>query len=291
MTYKMSMYGLKTILITYLNKNPKLEEAIQIALENRFIDLSSVLTKYNSRTDYFKLASVETFHELEENLIELTKNELNYIYNLLPEPYSKFFKTFLMIYDFDLIYNSIMSSKHLTEIRPRFLESLESKEMNVYTFCTKEKIYECLLLTFLRKIRSDLKMLEQQRIFREDCSKTFGCIGLLIASRYLKHIYNLEKLGFATDSIDSFIKQIVLIANLDGITQYQLDNFVKRFYDIIKSHPNTATIYEAQHVYSKCKDLLALSTQVIDLLTLYLVNRYYEMYVLKYILPISWVYK
>ncbi|MEM0026545.1 MAG: hypothetical protein QXT53_01240 [Ignisphaera sp.] len=289
MTYKMSRYGLKTLLITHLDKNPKLEEAIQIALENQFIDLPSVLSRYNSRMDYLKLASAKTIHELEENLIGLIKNELNYVYNLLPELYSKFFRTFLTIYELDLIYTSIMSSKHFNEMKPRFLEP---KDMNIYMYCTKEKTYECLLLTFLKQLKTDLKMAEHQKTPRESYSRALGCVSLLAVSKYLKYISNLERLGFTTaNSIESFTKQIISATNIDGVVQHQLENSAKYLYNIIVSHPAKATIYEAQYVYSKCRELLALSPQVIDLLTLYLINRYYEVYVLKYVFSVSWVFK
>ncbi|MEM0028227.1 MAG: hypothetical protein QW348_01275 [Ignisphaera sp.] len=289
MTYKMSVYGLKTILITHLNKNPKLEEVIQTALENRFIDLPSMVTKYNSRTDYLKLASAKTIHELEENLIGLIKNELDYVYNLLPEFYSKFFRTFLTIYELDLIYNSIVSSKRFTEMKPRFLES---KDMDTYMYCTKENAYGCLLLTFLKNLKADLEIAEQRRTLRENYSRALGCVSLLVASKYLKYVSNLEKLNLTvSDSIEIFVKQITSTTNIDGLAQYQLENSTKQLYSIIRSYPSKATIYEAQHVYGKCRELLALSPQVIDLLTLYLVNRYYEMYILKYVLPVSWVFK
>jgi len=284
----MSRESIKSVIITYLDKNPKLEEALQIALENRFIDLPSMLTRYNSRTEYMNLLSAKTVEELDKNLVELTKNELSHIYNLLPQPYENFFKFFLALYDLDRIHQAIISNKFpnvaTTFFNPEYL--------NVYSHCTKEKTYDCLLQSFIQSIKTSLEVSTPQKIFEEDPSKAFQCIALLVAINYAKHTSNLERLGIAfSHSLKDFLKQITSNLKIDGMLSYMLESSVNHMLSIFRSQPSKSTLHEANYVYYKCRDILLFSPQVIDLLTLYLVNRYYEIRVLRYVFPVSWVIK
>jgi len=292
MSYKPSVEGIKTVLVTLLAKNPKLEEILQLALEEKFMDLAQVLTRYNSRTDFIKLGAAKNIDEIAYVLTDLEKREFEEVRNILPQEIQLFYGIFLTFFDLDNIYSAILSKdKKLTK-----LIFSRSQEIEIYSKCFESKEYVCLLKEFLRGIKSSLDVGVVKKLFIGSYAKALSCIALLVTSRYCKYVLNANKLGITPkESLQEFIRNVIykymprepsgwlIIAKISDVATY--------FHEVFKKDPSKVTLYEAEYIYKICKDLLLYSPQLIDLLTLYLINRYYEVYTLKFILPQSRVFR
>jgi len=287
MSYRLSSDGIKATLITYLDKNPKLEELIQLALENRYIDLPSVLSRYNSRLEYAKLISAKTVDEIDVILSELTKNELEYIYSLLPTQYIDFFRSFLIFYDLDRIYSAFLRGS-LESAKVVFMKY---EDLEIFKRCLNDKTYRCLLEVQLDNIKNSLEMNIVKRYgVIEDYRNVFRCLALFAIAKYMKYVVNVRELGLDTSLKPiEFSEKLIHILGVGSWYKYELENAINSLENYFKSEPYRASVLEARYIYGKCRDLLTYSSQVIDILTLYLLNRYYEIYVLRYVLPQSWV--
>ena len=287
MSYRLSSNGIKAVLITYLDKNPRLEELIQIALENKYVDLPSILSRYNSRIEYAKLVSVKTVEEVDVVLNELTKNELEYISSLLPTQYVDFFRSFLVIYDLDRIYSEFLRGS-LEKIATVFSRC---EDLQIFRRCLANKNYSCLLEIWLENIKSSLERnLVKKYGFVEDYRNVFRCLNLFTIAKYVKYIVNVRELGFSIPlNPVEFSEKLIHILGIGTWYKYELENAINILENRFKSEPCRASIHEVHYVYSRCRDLLLYSPQVIDILTLYLLNRYYGIYVLRYVLPQVWV--
>jgi hypothetical protein len=288
MPYKLSRWALKTTLVTYLSKNPRLEELLELALEGRSADLAQMISRYNSRPDYLKLAALKTADEVDAALTDLIRAELERIYDLLPSPYARYFRAFLPLYDFEKML-SAFSRGDLSEVRTGFLRR---EDLSTYGRCVKEGTYSCLIESFLENIRKCFETNISREYFAaaEDCSDSLRCLILAVTAGYTKYFLNTAKLGIERgEDPKEFIGRVLRgFREISGYG-YELEKVVNHLTHVSRSEPYRVTLLEASYVYGKCKDYLLYSPQVVDLLTLYLVSRYYELHVLRYTLPQSWV--
>lgn len=288
MPYKLSRWALKTILVTYLSKNPRLEELLDLALEERFADLPQIVSRYNSRTEYLRLSTAKTVDEVDTVLTSLTWEELEQIYDLLPSPYARYFKAFLPLYDFEKMYPAF-SRGDLSEAKTSFLRQ---EDLVVFERCVRERTFTCLIKTFLGNIRKCLGVgiSKGYTITVEDYSDSLKCLILTVTASYTKYFLNMVKLGIKEEEHPGeFIENVLRDFKSVSGYKHEFENVVDYLSSISKSEPYRVAILEARYVYSKCKDYLLYSPQVIDLLTLYLLNRYFELHILRYTLPQSWV--
>lgn len=288
MPYKLSRWALKTVLVTYLSKNPRLEELLNLALEGKFVDLTQMVSRYNSRVEYLKLLTAKTADEVDIVLTNLIREELERIYDLLSLPYARYFKAFLPLYDFERMYPAF-SRGDLSEVKTSFLRR---EDLAAYELCVRERTFTCLLKTFLENIRECLgiDISRGRTIAAEDYSDSLKCLVLAITAIYTKNFLNVIKLGVGREERpEEFIEKVLRDFKMVSGHKHEFENVVNYLSHISKSEPYKVTLFEARYVYSKCRDYLLYSPQVIDLLTLYLLNRYFELHVLRYTLPQSWV--
>jgi len=291
MSYRPAAEGLKTVLVTLLAKNPRLEEVLQLALEEKFMDLPQVLSRYNSRMDFIKLSTAKSIDEVTTVLVDLERRELKEVYDMLMKELQLFYKIALTFFDLDSIYSAILSGdKKLVN-----LLFSSAQELELYSKCFESKSYVCVLKTFLESARNSLEF-GIAKIIAESPSKALGCLALITSARYCKYIFNASKVGLVPEeSLQNFLQEVVykyvprepstwLVAVKIGVLAEYL-------HKVFEKDPSRVTLYEAEYVYRTCKDLLLYSPQLIDLLTLYLINRYYEALVLKYVLPQARVFR
>jgi hypothetical protein len=290
MSARLSPEATKSILFIVLDKNPRLEEVLQLVADEKFIDLAQVLSRPNSRIDFAKLSTAKSIDEVTGVLMLLEKKELDEIYNILLQELQIFYKTTLTFFDLNNIYSAILRG----DKKSIKLEFSGFQELEAYSICFESKRYSCLLNKFLESVVQALNTAVKP--LGESPAKSFGCFLLLTIANYCKHMLNSNRLNIAIEQpLEEFVREAVhkyapkepdtwlIITRISDVVTY--------LQDVFKKDPSRVTLYEARYVYRVCKDILFYSTQLIDLLTLYLINRYYEIYVLKYVLPQSQVFK
>jgi hypothetical protein len=291
MSYRPAVEGIKTVLVTLLSKNPKLEETLQLALEEKFMDLAQVLARYNSRVDFIKLSAAKSIDEITTMLIALEKRELGEVYSMLPQELQLFYRVNLTLFDLDNVHSAMLSG----DKKSAKLVFSRSQELEVYGKCFESRSYACLLKAFLESVRSSLEV-GIMKIIAESTAKALGCLVLLASARYCKYALNADKLGMAHEEpLQVFLKEVIYRyvpkEPSAWLITVKISSIAEHLHEAFRKDSSRVTLYEATHVYKTCRELLLYSSQLIDLLTLYLVNRYYEVLVLKYVLPQARVFK
>jgi hypothetical protein len=287
MSFSLEVEGIKALLFNLLDKNPKLEEILQHALENRLVDLSQLLARPNSRIQFYKLLSARNIDEVSNVLVELEKAELNEVYMLLPLELRNYMKIILLFYDMDLLYSSLVMKSS-----PRLLFSIASE---LEELCRGEPKITCIIIQILRMARDALNRWSRKAPLPEDVTRALSCLAIFSIVKFYRHALNAKKLGLVPDEDkELFIRRVIdyipknptswfILSKLDDILSYVESSFSK--------DPSRVLLYEAKYLYGFFKELLLYSSQAIDLLTLYLINRYYELFVLRYSLPQSRVFR
>jgi len=287
MSFSLEVEGIKTLLFTLLDKNPRLEEILQHALENRLVDLSQLLARPNSRIQFYKLLSARNIDEVSNVLVELEKAELGEVYRLLPLELRNYMKTFFLFYDIDLLYNSLIMK---SSPRLLFFSANELEEL-----CRGEPKATCIIMQILKMARDALNKWSQRVPSPEDVTRTLSCLAVFSIVKFYRYVLNAKKLSLVPDEDkEHFIRRVIdyipknptswfILSKLDGILSHVESSFSR--------DPSRALLYEAKYLYGFFKEILLYSSQAVDLLTLYLINRYYELFVLRYSLPQSRVFR
>ena len=288
MSFSLEVEGIKTLLFTFLDKNPKLEEILQHALENRPVDLSQLLARPNSRIQFYKLLSARNIDEVSNVLVEIEKAELDEVYRLLPLELRNYMKTFLLFYDMDLLYSSLVMKSS-----PRLLFSTANE---LEELCRGEPKATCIIMQVLKRARDALNKWSQRVPSPEDVTRTLSCLAVFSIVKFYRYVLNAEKLSLVPDEDkEHFIRRVIdYYVPKNPTSRFilsKLDDILSNVESSFSRDPSRVLLYEAKYLYGFFKEILQYSTQAVDLLTLYLINRYYELFVLRYSLPQSRVFR
>jgi hypothetical protein len=265
--------GLLQILLA---KPPKLEELLDCAVKG--LELSTEYLTRLPRPELYLLNLLEsrTYEDVDRILYESFSIELRILDRFLPDKFLHFLRTFLELYYIDYVAlgtTKIPSESSLVRLILINLSSVISE----YSKCTPKDI-ECFLMTFSERIRSSHDELEERGSRALDVAKA------LIAVRYFNYLRSSELLGLKLSKIEKVLAKL----GMNPIVEASLRKLLERLEKLSKTELTRYTIYEAGVTYPLVKELLVYSGGLANTLTLYLVNRYYKLKVLRYsLLPRS----
>lgn len=280
---KLSREAATATLIIYLAKSPRLEEIIDALVKNIAIDYRRILLERDVRSGFIRLLSIGSIVELDENIFNVYRSEFDYIRSILPEEYSHYTSTFLEIYDFEKLLAAFSDSRKMHESVHSYTNTLENPQ---YRACYRSGSYRCLLEVYIDRIVSMYRKI--YRAYLEEYIDALKAVVIFTSARYFMHLKNSHILELAEYSYSEFIKSITQKLNLfNQMPDYKLYTVLENIGKLAtKEYLDVLEIYEAAYVYSTVKTLLYTSYQLIDQLTLYLINRYYEQRMLRYTHPL-----
>ncbi|MEM0500620.1 MAG: hypothetical protein QXV81_00175 [Ignisphaera sp.] len=279
---KLSREASLATVIIYLAKPPRLEELIDGLTKNAAIEYSRLLLEKDARNSFVKLLSASSIDELDRYIFDIYRSEFEYIGNILPEEYSYYLYTFLEIYDFEKLLAISSTPKKITQPTYMYTNVLNDPQ---YKQCCRDYSYRCLLEIYIDKTASILKKI--YRAYLESYINALNAIAIFTSIRYFIYLKNSHILALAEYSYNEFVKFINQKLNLSNqLIVYKLHTILENIEKFIRESLDTLEIYEAAYVYDAIKNLLYPSYQLIDQLTLYLINRYYEQKMIRYVHPL-----
>ncbi|MEM3926480.1 MAG: hypothetical protein QXU13_02735 [Desulfurococcaceae archaeon] len=252
-----------------------IEELISSILENKEMDVISMISRPYVRSWLQYLLSVRDPLEIGLKITELYREELRNIGSLLPHKYAMYIDTFFEFFIVDEIYASLYS-------KSRGITGPGTDELRGYNSCiTKDpfEIYICVLERIIRKINDHVTVLQGRR------GKALASAMTIAMSKYIRYLENEKKIGIVRQivSSDFLKKRYEMFKEIDEYILWRCVNILEKTWEKYSSNPLFQFINEAKEIYWFLKNELYYSNDLLSLLTFYLVTRYYEAYTLRYL--------
>jgi len=272
--------ALGTIII-YLNKPPRLDDIVSSIVKDISIEYNQFLMDKNARMSFLKLLTAKNLDELDRYVFEIYKEEFEYIKKVLPEEYIDYFNIFLEIFDLEkLLANSSTSLKSSQTFYTDILN------ISSYKQCYKDSLYRCLIDVYMNRVKPSLDKI--YRAYLETYSNAVNAIAIFTSIRYFMYLKNSQILALVEYRYEEFVKYISQqLKTLNPLIIYKIHSALQDIEKYIENNIDLVWIYEIMYIYDIIKNLLYFSYQLIDQLTLYLINRYYEQKAMRYIHPLS----
>lgn len=267
-------YGLGLLYIE-LSRPPLLEELISSLSENRELDIGSMITKPYSRIWLPRLLSVKNPIEIGSKIIGLYREEFNYIGSQLHSEYAGYIHTFLEFLVIDEIF-ALLYSKNLGEIGPSSTEAMK------YKACIAKdplEIYMCLLKNVVEKTHDHIIKLKGKR------EKALAVVIAMAMSKLIRYLENEKRLGFERSilPLSTLGKLYEASEHIDEYILWKCRDIIERAWNKYSSDPLLQFVNEVKEIHWFLKNELYYLNDLLALLTFYLVTRYYETYLLRYL--------
>jgi hypothetical protein len=238
----------KAILYIELSKPPLIQELVKFIKEKAPLSKLSTLEAY--KNIHIKLTTVEKLEDLDKALLNLLTLDLKNISWHLPEKYAKLLNLLAEAYELEVLYSKI-SSRRLDE-RP-----LRYAKLADYSSCTDK--FSCIISKHFSKIKSTYREIDEYYY------NALGVAGLLDALLYARYLVNLRILRLEGDIP---IKDIVPDCYYFKFGIAELLEALKKADD-----PLEAWVNGVQTLYNVAKNALYYTNRLVDLVTLYGVDR------------------
>jgi hypothetical protein len=265
-----------------LSRPPRLEEVLEYATKGAELTAEYLTRLPGFRLHLINLSQSKSYEEVDRTLNEALSAELHLLEDFLPENYLGFLKLFLEFYQMEYIVLSLSgapgvvgspSESSLVKLTGVSMKSLAAE----YSSCAPRDM-ECTLMRFLERVR------EAYIKLREYESRALDAIKVLVAVRYFNYVKNSELLGLKLGRFEDLLARL----GINPVVEIPLRRVLERLRGLSRAELTRYTVHEAALTYPLVKELLTYSGSLADILTLYLVNRYYELKVLRYsLLPRS----
>ncbi len=272
--------ALGTIII-YLNKPPRLDDIVSSIVKGISIEYNQFLIDKNARMSFLKLLTAKNLDELDRYIFEVYKEEFEYIKNVLPEEYVDYFNIFLEIFDLEKLLAGSSTSLKSSQIFYTDIHNVSS-----YKQCYKDSSYRCFIDVYIDRVKSSLDKI--YRAYLETYSNAVNAIAIFTSIRYFMYLKNSQILALVEYRYEEFVKYISQqLKTLNPLIIYKIYSALQDIEKYIENNIDLVWIYEIIYIYDIIKNLLYYSYQLIDQLTLYLINRYYEQKAMRYIHPLN----
>jgi len=262
------------LLQALLARPPRLEEVLDYAVKGAELSAEYLTRLPGFRSHLLGLLESKSYEDADRVLYEAFSAELHTLERVLPENYLEFLRRFLELYYIDYIAlgpsGALGGASSLTGVG---LVRLASSVAAEYSRCTPRDI-RCSLTVFLERVKVSHSRL------RERGSRALDATKALVAVRYFNYLRNSELLGLKLGDLERALAGL----SINPVVEVSLRRVLERLEGLGGAELARYTVYEASATYPMMKELLAYYGGLANILTLYLVNRYYELKVLRYAL-------
>jgi len=238
----------KATLYIELSKPPLVQDLIKFVEEKAPPSRVPALESYKSIQ--VKLTAVKNLEDLDTALLDLLTLDLKNAFWYLPEKYARVLSSLAEAYELEILYSKI-ASKVLDEKPLRYAKLMD------YINCTNR--FSCIISKHLSKIKSIYSEIDEYYY------SALGVAGLLDALLYARHLNNLKSLKLGEDAA---MRDLI-------IDCYYFEPEVARLLEALKSEgdPLKAWVNGVQILYDSAKNALYYTNRLVDLVTLYGVDR------------------
>jgi len=268
--------GLLQILLA---RPPKLEEILDYAVKGMELGAEYLTRLPGFRTHLLSLLESKSYEDVDRALHGVFSTELRTLERFLPENYVDFLAKFLELYYIDYIALSISGTLKAapgsTWVSTAGLTSatISSTVIAEYSKCAPKDV-KCFLMKFFERIKASHDKLGERE------SRALDAIKALVTVRYFNYFRNSELLGLKLSGFEEVLAEL----GINPVVEISLKRALEKLEKLGGAELTRYTVYEASATYPLMRELLAYSGGLANILTLYLVSRYYELKVLRYTL-------
>lgn len=260
-----------------MSKPPRMLDVLEAALRDLDVSLEAASQQYGFRLMLLNLRDVRSYEELDRQIHAILKFEINEVARLLPQAYLNYVETFFELGELER--KCLSTSKAAESLSHSPPSPIDTKERMKSTGVSRSGYAACvdgiegLLVEYLSKVQKSFIEID------EDYTWAYEVVKLLIALRYYKYSRNVELLGMGSNKFNQFLG----LLSLNPLIETPLRRAVEALSRVDKAGLVKYTIYEAVEAINIAAGLLAHRDELINLLTFYLVTKYYEFNVLRYV--------
>lgn len=262
---------------TLMSKPPRVPDMIDAALRDLDISLEAVSQQYGFRLMLINIRDARSYEELDRQIYSVLRSEVGEVENFLPKNYLNYVRTFLELRELE---------RHCLSASPKGAE-VPSRSPSPVVGVSKEDEpsdallgpiacgsgIEGLLVEYLNNVRKALSEVD------EDSTWAYEVIKSMVALRYYRYLRNVELLGLGTSDLGQFLSFL----RLNPISEVALRRAIESLRRLDGAGLMKYTIYEAAEALGIAANHLSHREGLINLLTLYLVTKYYEFMILRYV--------
>ncbi|WP_434731197.1 hypothetical protein WLZ34_06340 [Thermogladius sp. KZ2Tp1] len=244
------------LLYLRLSKPPYLEELIGLVLEGLELDASRLQSAPYSRLELSKAIGATTLQELDESLREILLREVGEVSGALPEGYRGVVKDLLLLQDLEL---ALVDSGRLSS-QYAFVRACGEGDLG------------CLIKRYVEKLRGSMEDTG------EETSGPLSVVALALYGIFVRHALSWKKLGLK-QVMDTEAAFNELVRPLGGAGLVYYSGALSRFPSIASLWEKDPVRYlaeEAKIVTETSKTALYFPGGLLNLLTHFLITRYYE---------------
>ncbi|MEM1699074.1 MAG: hypothetical protein QXT76_04540 [Sulfolobales archaeon] len=261
---------------TLMSRPPRIHDMLEVALRDLDISVETASQQPGFRLMLVNLRDVKSYEELDRQVRAILENEIGEVVKYLPHAYLDYVKTFFELGELEL--RCLGSSKTGGAHSATPLSADKDAGVKLATTAYLEHAacregVEGLLIEYLSRVRSSLSEIS------EDCSWAYEVIKSLAVLHNFRYLRNAELIGLGSSKLDQFLR----LLNLNPLTEILLKRAVDSLGRIDRAGLIKYTIYEAVEALNIANGLLSHRDGLINLLTLYLVIKYYESKILRYV--------
>jgi len=238
----------KATLYIELSKPPLLQDLVKLIEEKA--PPSRVAALEAHRSIQAKLALVKNLEELDIALLDLLTLDLKNAFWYLPDKYARILSSLAEAYELEILYSKIAS--RIPDEKP-----LRYAKLVDYANCTNR--FSCIISKHISKIKSVYSEIDEYYY------SALGVAGLLDAFLYARYLNNLKALKLGEDAA---MRDLI-------IDCYYFEPGVARLLEALRSErdPLEAWVNGVQVLYDVAKSALYYTNRLVDLVTLYGVDR------------------
>ncbi len=248
---------------TLLARPPRVGDMIDAALKDLEVSLEAVLQERGSRLMYSNLRDVRSYEELDRQSRAIVRSEVEEVTRFLPQEYLDFARTFFDLGELERLCASQAQPSPAAEERGSSAASPPCDSGEV------ERFYA----DYLKRLNRSLAEI------REDGAWAYEFAKSLVALQYYRYLRNAELLKLGADGFERFARSL----GLSPLSELLLGKAIDSLSRLDKAGLSKYTIYEAAEALGMATHMLSYREGLVDLLTLFLVTKYYEPRVARYV--------
>lgn len=208
-----------------------------------------------------RLSTVRSLEELDRVLLELTSSELEYVARYLPEEYTEYLRVLMEAGELELVYSKLASGAPEEA-------SLQHAKLASYDACKGVARFSCVVSRHLSRLRTACEKA------CKGCDEALAIAALLDMFLYVRYLDNLKALRLGGDeSVREVVTNALIFLTGPGAVYFE--SGVVKLLEAGKREENTVVAWcnSALTLYEAAKNALYYADSLIDLVTLYGIDR------------------
>ncbi|MCX8184724.1 MAG: hypothetical protein RMI56_01110 [Sulfolobales archaeon] len=261
---------------TLLSRPPRISDMLEAALKDLDVGIESVSQQYGFRILFTNLRDVKSYEELDKQVLAVLRNEVCEVVKALPENYVDFVKTFFKLMDIEILCLETPPSRVISMSLGSIAESkssdFEGVVAHMHDVCVERGI-DSVYVEYLNRVLKSLTTVD------EDYRWVYEAVKSLVALHYYRYLKNSELLRLEIKNFENFLK----ILDLDPLTEITLKKSLEALSRVDVAELSKYTVYEASEALDIATKLTYFREGLINILTFYLISKYYETKVTRYV--------